>query len=138
MRNRICSGTFQNISSLRVRTSELQRFFGTLVVDRWFDRWFETQCEFFFLKLQKVDDLCVGTNVETKVCGGSKPETCPEQRGSCDADGFRPIYWQHLENEGFSVPFKDACYEDHSKCQFGHNPPLKVSQGNLDGPPGPL
>ena len=75
----------------------------------------------------KVEDLCVGTNFDTKMCGGNKPDICPVQRGECDADGFRPIYWQHLENEGFSPQFKEECYNDHSKCQFGHNPPLKVS-----------
>lgn len=32
-----------------------------------------------------------------------------------------------MKNEGFSSDFKDACYNDHSKCQFGHNPPLKES-----------
>ena len=32
-----------------------------------------------------------------------------------------------MKNEGFSSDFKDACYADHSKCQFGHNPPLKES-----------
>ena len=75
----------------------------------------------------KVEDLCVGTNFDIKICGGNKPDECPDQRGSCDADGFRPIYWQHLANEGFSPDFKEECYNDHSKCQFGHNPPLKVS-----------
>ena len=75
----------------------------------------------------KVEDLCLGTNFDIKICGGNKPDECPVQRGSCDADGFRPIYWQHLANEGFSAEFKEECYNDHSKCQFGHNPPLKVS-----------
>ena len=37
--------------------------------------------------------------VETKMCGGSaKPDECPQQVGECDADGFRAIYWQHIDN----------------------------------------
>merc|ERR1719284_28825 len=76
-------------------------------------------------RICSVEDLCVGTNFDIKICGGNKPDECPVQRGSCDADGFRPIYWQHLANEGFSAEFKEECYNDHSKCQFGHNPPLK-------------
>ena len=103
-RDRICSGMFQSIN-----------------------HGFETPIQYTFFEMMKVEDLCVGTNFDTKVCGGNKPDECPVQRGTCDADGFRPIYWQHLANEGFSPEFKEECYNDHSKCQFGHNPPLKVS-----------
>ena len=78
-------------------------------------------------KKKSVEDLCVGTTIETKICGGNKPAVCNNQYGECDADGFRAVYWQHMKNEGFSSDFKDACYNDHSKCQFGHNPPLKES-----------
>ena len=69
----------------------------------------------------------MGTAIETKICGGNKPAVCENQYGECDADGFRAVYWQHMKNEGFSSDFKDECYNDHSKCQFGHNPPLKES-----------
>ena len=83
--------------------------------------------EFKNVKKKSVEDLCVGTTIETKICGGNKPAVCENQYGECDADGFRAVYWQHMKNEGFSSDFKDACYNDHSKCQFGHNPPLKES-----------
>ena len=76
-------------------------------------------------RICSVEDLCVGTTVDLKMCGGNRPETCARQHGECDANGFRAIYWQHFANEGFSNAFKEACYHDHSKCQFGHNPPLK-------------
>ena len=58
-------------------------------------------------KVCSVEDLCVGEAVETKMCGGSaKPDECPQQVGECDADGFRAIYWQHIDNEAFSFKFK--------------------------------
>ena len=58
-------------------------------------------------KVCSVEDLCVGEAVETKMCGGTaKPDECPQQVGECDQDGFRAIYWQHIDNEAFSFKFK--------------------------------
>ena len=57
-------------------------------------------------RICSVQDLCVGTTMVTKLCGGGRPETCARQHGECDAEGFRAIYWQHMAMKGFQMTSK--------------------------------
>lgn len=71
-----------------------------------------------------VEDLCVGPTTEVKRCNtNAAPLECPDQRGECDSDGFRAIYWQYLDQPGLPNDFKDKCY-NQSMCAYQHNPPV--------------
>merc|ERR1711935_1030713 len=72
-----------------------------------------------------VEDLCVGATTELKRCNtNSAPLECPLQHGECDEDGFRAIYWQHLDQPGLPFDLKDNCYTNNSMCAYQHNPPI--------------